>query len=104
MSTGVSTSLNIPSPTLRMFAVLGQTNPELIELAIKEKYPNDHYALANWQWLLISEGTAKTVSDNLGITEGVTGTAVVVLFTSYYGRASTQVWEWIASKMGTPRG
>ena len=92
----------VAAPIRKMFAIMGQTNFEKIGQALKEKYPDDHYSLATGQWLLVTEGTAKSVSDSLGITDGATGTAVIVLFTSYFGRASTQVWEWLAAKMGTP--
>ncbi len=101
--TGASPAVAAPVP--KMFAVLGQTNVEKLSIAIKEKYPNDNFPLANGQWILVIDGTAKGLSDSLGISDGSLGaTAVVVLFTSYFGRASTQLWEWIASKMGTPHG
>jgi len=92
----------VGSSPRKMFAILAQSNFEEIGRVIKEKYPEDHYPLLSGQWLLVAEGTAKSVSDSLGISDGTTGTAVIVLFTSYFGRASTQVWEWLAAKMGTP--
>lgn len=94
---------NLPSP--KMFAVLGQLdNAETLGNAIKQKFPEAHYPLANNTWIVIADSTAKGISDQLGITDGSIGAGVVLLFTSYYGRASTQLWEWVASKMGTPHG
>ena len=79
MSTGTTTTTTILSSNRRMFAVLGQTNLEQLGQAIQAQYPEDHYALGNGQWLLVSEGTAKGVSDKLGIAEGL-ASAVIVLF------------------------
>lgn len=99
-----ATTVQQSSPKM-MFAILGQTNTDRLEQAIKDHFPNSHFALANSQWIVVTDGTAKTVSDRLGLTDGSLGaTAVIVLFTSYYGRASTQVWEWLAASMeGVPR-
>jgi hypothetical protein len=93
----------IPPPSNRkMFAIMGQSNTDRIGQVIKEKYPDDHYVLVPGQWLLVADGTAKSISDNLGITDGSTGSAVIVVFTSYFGRANTQIWDWLAAKMGAP--
>jgi len=91
-----------PSQTRKMFAIMGQSNIERIGQVIKEKYPEDHYSLVSGQWLLVAEGTANSISDTLGITDGSNGSAVIVVFTSYFGRANTQIWDWLASKMGAP--
>lgn len=90
-------------PIPQMFVILGQTNHLQLGQVIAAKYPNDHLALNPGQWIVIASGTAKEISDHLGITDGSTGDAVVVAGTSYYGRASSQIWEWMASRMGTQR-
>ena len=43
-------------------------------------------------------GTSKELSDLLGISEGVTGTGVVAAVGSYFGRAPTNLWEWVSSR------
>jgi hypothetical protein len=87
-----------------MFAVLSLGSPEKLGAALLEKYPHDYFALSTNQWLLVAPGTAKEVCDSLGISEGAAGSAVVLAFTSYFGRANPQIWEWIASRVGAVHG
>lgn len=84
--------------------MLGQSSVEKIGTRISEKYPDDHYALVSGQWLLFVPGTTTTVSKELGITDDSTGSALVLSFTSYFGKANPQIWEWITSKAGTKGG
>ena len=88
-----------------MYAILGQTNLETLDVAISTTYPNDYMKLPNsGQWLVWAPGTAREVCDQLGISDGKSGTAVVVGFNNYYGRASNQIWDWIASRLGSKHG
>lgn len=84
-----------------MFLVLAHSGAEKLGPVITQKFPNSNYSLGNSNWIIVSDNTAKGLCDLLGITDGSVATGMIVLFTSYYGRASTQIWEWIASKMGT---
>ena len=55
------------------------------------------------QWLIAAEGTAREVSDKLGITgvePPLIGSSVVFGISGYFGRASSEMWEWIATKLG----
>jgi hypothetical protein len=75
--------------------------PDVVESAIKEKFPNDYIGLQGDEWLVAAKGTAKEVSDTLGITGEATarlGSAIVFATTGYFGRAPTEVWEWIRTK------
>jgi hypothetical protein len=94
--------VGIPQPLL--FAILGQNNLDKIDASIKLKYPNDYLALSSGQWLVVTTGiTSKELSDNLGITAGTTGAAVVIAGTgSYYGRSDPGIWEWLKSRLGAP--
>jgi hypothetical protein len=95
--------IGIPQPQL--FAILGQNNLDKIEAAIKLKYPNDHLVLNPGQWLLVASGTtSKELSDDLGITTGASGGAIIIPGTGgYYGRAEPGIWEWLKSRLGAPR-
>lgn len=86
-----------------IFAVLSE--PENVALAAKiaAMFPDDNLSIRPGEWLIASIGTAKEMSDKLGVTDGSNGSAIVLATSSYYGRASNQVWEWIASKMGAVR-
>ena len=88
-------------PTL--FAVMGDPENLALAQAIASKFPEDNIQVRPGQWFLSGVGTTKDVSDKLGITVGGTsGSAAVVAVSGYYGRASSQVWEWIAAKIGKP--
>lgn len=82
------------------FAIMGLSHPERISAALGAKYSTDHLPMSQNLWLLVAPATAKEVCDAIGITDGSSGTGVVVAFTSYYGRANPQIWEWLASRMG----
>lgn len=53
-------------------------------------------------WVVAASGTTKELSDQLGITDGRSGSAVILAVSSYFGRAPNDIWEWIVSKWGTP--
>ena len=90
---------------LAVFVVLSQhpNMDERLDAAIKENYPGNFYFMGRSQWLVAAEGTAREVSDRLGIT-GVDPPGIVssVVFgvAGYYGRASSEMWEWVAAKLG----
>lgn len=67
--------------------------------ALQEKFPNAHLTIAPGQWLVFGPGTAKEISDQLGITaESPTiNNGIVLAISGYYGRASNNIWEWIAA-------
>jgi hypothetical protein len=62
---------------------------------IPEKMGKSCFCLQNGDWLVSFEGTSRQLSDELGITEGDSGSGVVLNFSGYWGRASKDLWEWI---------
>lgn len=54
-------------------------------------------SLPGGAWLVAGQGTAQDVSNRIGITDGHVGSALVVEASSYYGRASPDVWSWVKS-------
>lgn len=82
-----------------LFAVMADPENLVLAQAIANTFPDNYIPIRPGQWFLASVGTAKDVSDRLGVTVGgASGPAVVVAVSGYYGRASTQVWEWICSE------
>jgi hypothetical protein len=53
------------------------------------------YTLPRGEFLVSYKGTSIELSNLLGITDGSQGLAIVLAIGSYYGRASTDTWEWI---------
>jgi hypothetical protein len=53
--------------------------------------------------LISAIGTAKDISDKLGVTPGNdAGAAIIFSMGNYYGRATTEIWDWIKVKAETP--
>jgi hypothetical protein len=75
-----------------------------LDAAISSKYPDRYLSLFPGQWLLVTGGkTAQEISDDLGITTGESGSAVVIVGTgSYFGRSNPQIWDWLRSRLGAP--
>jgi hypothetical protein len=86
---------------MTIFVVCRVTNPDLVGPAIKQKFPNDHLQLKPDEWLVAAKGTARGISDHIGITSGekpALGSAMVFATVGYYGFAQPEIWEWIKTK------
>jgi len=81
-----------------IFAIVAGDNPKALGAAIAQNYPSGHFQLAEGQWLVVDNGTAKEVSDKLGITSGERGGALVIAMAGYFGRKPANLWEWIMAK------
>jgi hypothetical protein len=82
-----------------IFVVFRVTNPAALGAVITSTYPSHHYVLPNGEWFIASTETPKEICDRLGVTpDGKNGTAIVVKFSGYYGRAPTEIWDWIKAK------
>lgn len=76
---------------------------ESVEQKVK---PPERYKLqADRGWLIQFDGTSIDLSNHLGITvqnqgePSTVGSAIVVPVSSYYGRGSTDMWEWLKLKL-----
>ncbi len=85
---------------MSIFVVFRVTKPEEMKAAIESKFPDDSFNLGNNEWLVSDKGTAKEVSDKIGISSEASpvGSAIVFSMGSYFGRASTNIWDWIKAK------
>lgn len=87
-----------------IFAVIS-LNPQNHDTFVREitaKFPTDYFqASPDARLFLVSaSGTAKDVSDRLGIGEEAGLKSVIVFAVSgYYGLAPMDTWEWIAAKI-----
>lgn len=87
-----------------IFAIFGTSNVQAMSLALQQNYPLDFFEISPGQWFLVASGTAKDVSDKLGITAGTVGTGVVVSVSGYFGLAAQNIWEWLAAKLKAGQG
>jgi len=91
---------------MTIFAVISQPGPnhDRLASAVHAAFPDRHYVLGPGTWLVAGLGTAKDVSDKLGVTEGENGSAVILETGSYYGRANPAIWSWIKTNWEVARG
>ena len=83
---------------MSVFAIFRASKPDAIREALAKAYADEHLELQNDEWLVSASQTAEEVSDALGISEGESGSAIVVKVGSYFGRAPSSIWEWIKVK------
>lgn len=86
---------------MAIFLVVPNSNQAGIKksmAALKEAKRLDFIDLPNEGAFVSFHGTAQELSNELGITDGSSGTGVVVAVSSYYGRAPTNIWEWVNSR------
>ncbi|MCK1517263.1 hypothetical protein IVB22_33125 [Bradyrhizobium sp. 190] len=95
-----------------IFVLLPQNEPaqRLLPAAVAREFPDAHKPLANNNWLVAGKGTAQDISAKLGITNpkeptsSAIGTVMVLEVGSYYGRAASDVWDWIKAKWEATSG
>ena len=64
-----------------------------------ERLPADRYfMLKSDTWFVLFDGTPRKLAENLGIRDGTVGSGIVAPITSYSGRASGDLWDWLAVK------
>lgn len=83
---------------MNVFVVFKVSDPDKLSEAIVSAYPHDHLRLQEDEWLIAGPSTAQEVSDRLEISTGENGTGIVFRMGSYFGRASTNIWDWIKTK------
>lgn len=87
---------------MAVFAIIAQphVNTPKLEGAIAVAFPNDHLKLGPMEWLVaVKSKTAKEVSDQVGITDGSNGSAIILETATYYGRANNNIWGWLRTKL-----
>lgn len=84
---------------MAVFLIIPTKQPNSLKQVIEDKFPDDHYELPMGELAVSFNGTSRTLSDMLGVSDGSTGHAVIVNVSSYYGRAPADFWEWLNLKM-----
>lgn len=83
---------------MNVFVIFKASHPTSLNAAVESVFPEDHLRLQEDEWLVAGPLTAQEVSDRLQISNGENGSAIVFRMGSYYGRASTNIWDWIKTK------
>lgn len=88
---------------MTVFAIINASHPSSIQAALTANFAGDFLQISPTDWLVAARGmTAKDISDKLEVTEGKSGAAIIFTTAGYFGRASDQVWQWLAAKIGQP--
>jgi hypothetical protein len=91
--------------TVMIFAIVSFTSPnDPLATAIATTYPESQLqATPEGSLYFVSDsGTAKDVSDKIGVSAGTFGSVIVLAVSGYFGRAPMNIWEWIAAKITAP--
>ncbi|MCK1706135.1 hypothetical protein IVA86_33220 [Bradyrhizobium sp. 146] len=81
-----------------------------LRAAVLREFPDAHKPIANQNWLVAGKGTAQDISAKLGITHPKDaaapsiGTVMVLEVGSYYGRAPSDIWDWVKAKWEATSG
>lgn len=84
--------------TIFTVIVTRETTPGALKDHLTAKFLGNHLAVTGDCWLVSGKGPAQAMSDLLGMTDGSVAVGIVSAMGSYYGRASTNIWEWIKVK------
>lgn len=83
-----------------LFLLTPIQNPDRLAAKVAERFGVNAYMVQSTHaWVIDYNGTAKELSDELGITNGSVGTGVIVSIGTYYGRASPDMWEWMKVRL-----
>lgn len=66
-----------------------QVQTRIVALGVK------HLRFKDDAWFVLFDGTPRELAERSGIRSGEAGTGIVAPITSYSGRASKEVWDWI---------
>jgi hypothetical protein len=93
---------------MTIFAVLMQVPQPNVIAQIEQHFKEEHLKISDTSYLISAAGTAADVSARLGVfdsnkpLEPPTGNAVIIAMSTYWGRAPTETWAWIRTKLETP--
>ena len=83
-----------------IFLVTAINDPSKVEASIKAHFNGEYYQVPhNNAWFVVFNGTTKELSDKIGLTNAANGTGVVIAVSNYYGRAPTDMWEWLKTRV-----
>jgi len=90
-----------------LFAVFAVSDAESVEKRLQTIAPWLYLNVGTGEWLVVapSATTTKEISERigLGVSEPI-ASGIVVRAEGYFGRASSSIWEWIATKTGADLG
>lgn len=89
---------------MTVFAVFKVNQPQVLGPVIAREFPDDHLKLQEGEWLISARATPEELSARLGIKNGTSGSAIIFSMRGYHGRAATNIWDWIKTKVEAESG
>ena len=89
---------------MSIFVLFRISEPAKVKAALDVNFPNDYLEVADAEFLVATNLTAEALSKKLKITDGTHGNGIVFAMGGYYGRASTDIWDWIKAKVEKVNG
>jgi len=86
---------------MAIFAVIAPPDNSTLGSILEAQYANNFLRVWNNQWIISANGTPKDISDKLGVSDGSAGTAMILLVTSYWGRANPDFWQWMSERLSS---
>jgi hypothetical protein len=90
-----------------LFAILAVSDAGAVNARLEAVAPWLYLNVGTGEWLLIAPTatTTKEVCERIGLgTTSPVASGIVVRVEGYFGRASSSIWEWIATKTGADLG
>jgi hypothetical protein len=84
---------------MSLFAIIRASEPEKLKAAIEKTYENNFKSIGPREWLVSDKASPEEVSNKLGISEGESGTGMVLKVDAYFGRAQKDIWDWMEAKL-----
>lgn len=86
----------------KVFFATATLNAPAVKARVREVIPaEDRFDLASDKWFISFDGTARELAEKIGVrgkTDTVVGSGLVLPVTTYSGRSSTALWEWLQNK------
>jgi hypothetical protein len=85
-----------------LFAIMTPADNAGLQAALNTHYADNYLKVGPGQYIVAGRTTAVELSNQLGITQGLNGLAIVAVISGYYGRTDKNIWDWMALKSSTP--
>jgi hypothetical protein len=93
---------------MTIFVLMMPTPQPALAQKVQAEFNGNSLSITDTQWLISASGTAQEVSTRLGITDPTNpsaqpvGVGIVFATSGYFGRAPSNIWEWLKAKLEAP--
>ena len=89
---------------MTVFAVILPTPQAAVVEKLKQEFANEFLEISSTSWLVSGQGTTEEIIRRLGVFDrsnptASLGNAIAIPVTTYFGRASPAIWEFLKTKI-----